>query len=156
LPLLLALLLAGCDRGTHPQMIGRPAPNFTVTDSDRTVTLSSLRGRVVVLNFWGTWCPPCVEEMPSLVRLQQQAGDRIVVFGVSIDENADAYHRFLIDYHINFLTVRDGNKSSSTLYGTFGWPETYIIDSKGILRRKFVGAVDWTSPDILEYLRSVS
>ena len=68
----LFLLLGGCDRGSRPDLIGQTAPDFTVQDTDRTVTLSQLRGKVVVLNFWATWCPPCIEEMPSLVKMQQQ------------------------------------------------------------------------------------
>ncbi len=68
---LLAALI-GCYSGSHPARIGSNAPDFTVQDSDHKVTLSQFRGQVVVLNFWATWCPPCVEETPSLVRMQAQ------------------------------------------------------------------------------------
>src|SRR5580658_1531261 len=70
-PLFALLALSGCYSGTRPSRVGSAAPDFTVRDSDRTVTLSQLKGQVVVLNFWATWCPPCVEEMPSLVQMQQ-------------------------------------------------------------------------------------
>src|SRR5258707_5316053 len=84
----LSLALAtGCDRGERPQLIGKPAPEFTVKDSDRSVALRDLRGKVVVLNFWATWCPPCVEETPSLVAMQAQMKDRVLVFAVSTDED---------------------------------------------------------------------
>lgn len=157
LPVLLGvgLLVAalGCYSGSHPARIGSNAPDFTVQDSDRKVTLSQLRGQVVVLNFWGSFCPPCIEETPSLVRMQEQMKSRgVVVLAVSIDTDDAAYHRFLKDYRINLLTVRDGAQKSSSLYGTVGWPETYIIDRNGVVRRKFIGAVDWTSPEITEYL----
>src|ERR1700745_3620640 len=95
IPVLIGLfltLLAGCNRGSHPRLVGNPAPDFTVQDADRKVVLRDLRGKIVVLNFWATWCPPCVEEMPSLVKLQQQLKDKgVEVLAVSIDADADAY-----------------------------------------------------------------
>jgi cytochrome c biogenesis protein CcmG/thiol:disulfide interchange protein DsbE len=124
-----------------------------VQDADRKVTLRDLRGQIVVLNFWATWCPPCVEEMPSLEQLQERyKGKGVVVLGVSIDDDDGAYHQFLKDHKVDFLTVRDQTKHSSVLYGTFKYPETYIIDRNGIVRRKFIGAVEWGQPEIVEYL----
>jgi peroxiredoxin len=152
--LLLALVaaLAGCNRGPKP-VIGSAAPDFTVKDADRTVSLQGLRGQVVVLNFWATWCPPCVEEMPSLVQMQRQMKDKgVTVLAVSLDEDARQYRTFLEKNHVDLLTVRDPQQKSNELYGTFKFPETYIIDRQGVLRRKFIGAVDWTKPDIIEYL----
>ena len=147
------IILSACYSSTRPPRIGTVAPDFTVQDAERTVTLSQLRGQVVVLNFWATWCPPCVEEMPSMVRMQERLKSKgVTVLGVSIDVDNDAYHRFLKQYGVNFLTVRDPDKKSPTLYGTFGWPETYIIDRNGVVRRKFIGAVDWNSPEVTEFL----
>jgi cytochrome c biogenesis protein CcmG/thiol:disulfide interchange protein DsbE len=149
----LTLLLTGCYRGTRPPRIGTAAPDFTIQDSDRKVVLNQLRGNVVVLNFWATWCGPCVEEMPSLVQLQRRFADKgVVVLGVSIDVDGDAYHKFLKDYKIDFLTVRDPDQKTSSAYGSFKWPETYIIDRNGIVRRKFIGAVDWSQPEIVDFL----
>ena len=154
-PVLLAiLLLASCNHGSRPRHIGDPAPDFTLQDSDRTVTLNQFRGQVVLLNFWATWCPPCVEEMPSLISLQERTSSRgVVVLGVSIDVDEDAYHRFLKQRNVNFLTVRDPEQKVAGLYGTAGWPETYIIDRQGVLRRKVVGPIDWNSPEMMEFLR---
>lgn len=91
--------------------------------------------------------------MPSLVNMSQKMKDRgVTVLGVSIDVDADAYHRFLKQYGVDFLTVRDPDQKSASLFGTHGWPETYIIDRNGIVRRKFIGAVDWNSPQVLDYL----
>jgi cytochrome c biogenesis protein CcmG, thiol:disulfide interchange protein DsbE len=150
---LILLLLPGCYSGSRPPRIGSAAPDFTVQDSDRKVTLSELRGKIVILNFWATWCPPCIEELPSLIQLNQKIKDKgIIILGVSIDVDADAYHKFLQDRKIEFLTVRDGDQKSSNLYGTFKYPETYIIDRNGVVRRKFIGAVDWTSPEIMDFL----
>ena len=147
------VFLAGCYSGNHPARIGSNAPDFTVQDSDHTITLSQFRGQVVVLNFWATWCPPCVAETPSLVRMQSLLKNRgVTVLAVSIDADDAAYHKFLKDYSVNMVTVRDEAKKASNLYGTFGWPETYIIDRNGVIRRKFIGPVEWTSPEITDYL----
>ena len=155
-PVLIAIftvLLSGCYRGSRPPRIGTAAPDFSVQDADRKVTLSDYRGNVVILNFWASWCGPCVEEMPSLVELQQRfKGKGVTVVGVSIDVDNDAYHKFLKDYKIDFLTVRDPDQKASNLYGSFKWPETYIIDRNGIVRRKFIGAVEWTQPEIVDFL----
>ena len=151
--LLLLLLLAGCYSGSRPPRIGTSAPDFTVQDVDRKVTLSQYRGQIVVLNFWATWCPPCVEEMPSLVSMSQRMKDKgVEVLGVSIDVDSDAYHRFLKDHGVNFVTVRDPDQKSNTLYGTFKYPETYIIDRNGVVRRKFIGPVDWNSTEVSQFL----
>ncbi len=76
----------------------------------------------------------------------------VVVVAISIDEDDAAYHKFLKDYGVNMVTVRDEARKASSLYGTFGWPESYIIDRSGVIRRKFIGAVDWTSPEVTDYL----
>ena len=91
--------------------------------------------------------------MPSLVQLQQRFKDKgVTVLGVSVDADGSAYHRFLTDHKVDFLTVRDPDAKSSNLYGTFKFPETYIIDRKGIVRRKFIGPVDWGQPEIVDFL----
>ncbi len=149
----LLLALSGCYGGSRPSRIGSPAPDFTVRDSEHTVTLSQFKGQVVVLNFWATWCPPCIEEMPSLVQMQQIMKSKgITVLAVSLDADESNYRRFLRDHNVNLLTVRDPDQKTNTLYGTFKYPETYVIDRKGVVRRKFFGAVDWTERDVLEYL----
>jgi len=147
--------LIGCYSGTRPPRIGANAPDFTVQDADRSVTLSQYRGQVVVLTFWATWCPPCVEETPSLVQMQQKLKDKgVTVLAVSIDVDEAAYHKYLKDYHMDagMVTVRDPGQKSSTLYGTFRWPETYVVDRSGVIRRKFIGAVDWNSREVTDYL----
>ena len=147
------LALSGCYSGTRPPRIGTAAPDFTVKDADRTVTLSQFKGQIVVLNFWATWCPPCIEEMPSLVQMQQRMKDKgVTVVAVSVDVDDSNYRRFIRDHNVNLLSVRDADQKSNALYGTFKFPETYVIDRSGVVRRKFIGAVDWTEPDIVEYL----
>ena len=158
---LLALVLfvtfvPGCTSNTSPPKIGKPAPDFTVQDSAHSVTLSQFRGKVVVLNFWASWCAPCIQETPALVAMQERMRSKgVVILGVSIDEDEAAYNRFLKQYGINFVTVREPNQNVARIYGTSGWPETYIIDRNGIVRRKFIGPVEWTSPEVLEFLGKV-
>jgi cytochrome c biogenesis protein CcmG, thiol:disulfide interchange protein DsbE len=149
----LLLALSGCYGGTRPPRIGSNAPDFTVQDGQNKITLSAYRGQVVVLNFWATWCPPCVEEMPSLVEMQRRMKAKgVTVLAVSMDVDEGAYKQFVKDHNVNLLTVRDPDQKSNTLYGTFKFPETYIIDRNGVMRRKFIGAVDWTEPEITDFL----
>ncbi len=94
-----------------------------------------------------------MEEIPSLVEMQRRMKSQgITVLAVSVDVDENAYKQFVKDHNVNLLTVRDPNQKSNELYGTFKFPETYVIDRKGIMRRKFIGAVDWTDPEIAEFL----
>ena len=152
-PVFIILLLSGCYSSSRPPRVGKAAPDFTVRDSDRTVMLSQFKGQVVVLNFWATWCPPCIEEMPSLVRMQQRMQSKgVTVLAVSVDVDENNYRRFLKDHGVNLLTVRDPDQKSNGLYGTFKFPETYIVDRNGVMRRKFIGPVDWTEPEVIDFL----
>jgi peroxiredoxin len=153
--LVIALVLLAACNGNRPPKIGEKAPNFTLTDSDKTVSLDQLRGKPVLLNFWATWCPPCIEEMPSLVQLQKALGDKVTILAVSEDADDAAYKQFIRDHNIDLLTVRDPQNSANTLYGTFKFPETYVIDKDGVIRRKFIGAADWTNPEIVAYLNKL-
>ncbi|HEY2017729.1 MAG TPA: TlpA disulfide reductase family protein [Bryobacteraceae bacterium] len=134
---------------------GDSAPEFTLTtDSGRTVSLPNFGGKILVLNFWASWCPPCVEETPSLTRFTQQyASKGVVVLGVSVDKDEKAYKAFLKRFNPSFLTVREFKTHED--YGTFMYPETYIIDSNGKVLRKFAEAVDWMAPETLSYINSV-
>jgi cytochrome c biogenesis protein CcmG/thiol:disulfide interchange protein DsbE len=153
LALSITMLASGCTSGLRPPHVGTAARDFTLQDSDRKVTLDQFRGQVVVLNFWATWCTPCQQELPSLIAMQDRTREKgVVVLGVSIDVDPDAYHRFLKVRNVNFLTVRDPEQKVATIYGTSGWPETYVIDREGVMRRKFIGPVDWTSPEVMDFL----
>ena len=153
LPSLIFLLLiaAGCDRGQHPRNIDKLAPQFTLTDGPHSVDLSRLRGHTVILNFWATNCAPCIEELPSLLELHKRRPE-IDIVAISIDQNSDAYQRFLTRHHIDLTTLRDPDQRINALYGTVQIPETYVIDKNGFMRRKFVSSQDWTSPEILNFL----
>ncbi len=148
------LAVAGCDRGSHPQEIGRPAPDFTIADGSTSIHLANYRGKVVLLNFWASWCGPCIVELPSLEQFHREHPE-YPILAVSIDEDADAYKRFVADRHVDFLTVRDPEENAAKLYKTTGWPETFVIDRNGVVRRRFIGATDWTDPEIMRFLKTL-
>ena len=83
---------------------------------------------------------------------QRMKAKGVTVLAVSVDVDQDNYQRFLKDHSVNLLSVRDADQKSNALYGTFKFPETYVIDRSGIVRRKFIGAVDWTEPEIIDFL----
>jgi cytochrome c biogenesis protein CcmG, thiol:disulfide interchange protein DsbE len=144
-------------RGPGNVALGDKAPAFTVTtDSGRNVSLDKFGGKLLVLNFWATWCPPCVEEIPSLDRLQQELGPKgLVVLAVSVDKNDEKYKRFVQTVKPSFDTVRDPKGTLSVQYGTFKFPETYIINAEGKVVDKLVGPRDWTSAEVFGKLKTM-
>lgn len=152
---MLALALGtGCDRGGHPANADRIAPDFTVSDGENTIHLANYRGKVVLLNLWWSQCPPCIQETPALEQLHHDRPD-IEILAVSIDEDPGSYRRFLTRYHVDLNTVRDPDQTVAKLYGTEVWPETYVIDRKGFIRRKIVGDPDWSNSEIRTFLKSL-
>ena len=145
-------------RQGEPSLRGRPAQDFPLTLNGKPAYLSDLRGKVVLLNFWASWCQPCIEEAPSLNLLQQRIaplGGTVLGVNVGVDDGVDAYQKFLSDYQIDFPTYRDATQKLAASYGTTAYPETYVIDRKGRLDRKIVGPQDWTSPEMMAYLDSL-
>src|SRR5580658_8636412 len=154
---LLAVPLAissACDRGVRPGYTGQVAPDFTVSDGTSTIHLASYRGQVVLLNFWWTECVPCIQEMPALIELHHDRPD-LAILAVSIDQDEGAYRRFLTRRNVDLITVRDPQEIAAKLYHTEVWPETYVIDRQGVIRRKLVGDPDWSNPEIRAYLKSL-
>lgn len=139
-------------RDTSAKEGGR-APDFSIkTDQGREVTPTSFGGKVLVLNFWATWCPPCIEEIPALNEFQKQfAKSGIVVVAISVDKSAQKYRNFLERIPVSFETARDPDANVSAKYGTFQYPETYIIKD-GRVVRKFPNAENWVSDDIKQYV----
>src|SRR5277367_4763640 len=139
-------------RQGESSVAGKTAEDFSMTLNGKPAHLSDLRCRVVVLNFWASWCKPCVEETPGLIQLQQRIASRNgVVLGISVDEDEDAYRKFILEHGVNFPTYRDATKKSAQDYGTVMYPETYIIDRNGKIARKIIGPQDWNSPEMLAY-----
>ena len=136
---------------------GKKAPGFSIqTDSGRTITPANFGGKLLLLNFWATWCSPCVDEVPSLDALQRRFADKgLVVLGVSVDENPGLYRDFLAKNRVSFLTVRQPSKELSQDYGTFKYPETYLIDQQGVVIRKVIGKEDWNNDRVISYVQSL-
>ena len=134
---------------------GDRAPAFTIrTDSGQRVSLPNLDGKILVLNFWATWCPPCVEETPSLSRFAQVYSPKgVVVLGVSVDQDPQAYGAFLRKFKPAFLTARELKLHED--FGTYMYPETYIIDSQGRVLQKLAEPADWMDPKITGYIDSL-
>jgi cytochrome c biogenesis protein CcmG/thiol:disulfide interchange protein DsbE len=145
-------------RQGEPSLRGRTPKDFPLTLDGKPAYLSDLRGKVVLLNFWASWCQPCVDEVPSLNALQQRIaplGGTVLGVNVGINDEQDAYEKFLKDYRIAFPTYRDATQQLAASYGTIAYPETYVIDRKGRLDRKIVGPQNWTSPEMTSYLDPV-
>jgi cytochrome c biogenesis protein CcmG/thiol:disulfide interchange protein DsbE len=148
-------------RQGEASIAGQTPRNFALEINGKPGHLSDLRGKVVVLNFWASWCPPCVQEAPSLNRLQKYLEPRnALVLGVAADEDPRAFSKFLIDQGLTFPTYRDpGTKERvspiALSYGTSIIPETYIIERRGKIARKVIGAQEWDSPEMRGYFDSL-
>jgi peroxiredoxin len=154
---LAAVLVFVIYAGIHQRVVvaGDSAPEFTITsDSGKTISIPNFGGKILVLNFWASWCPPCIEETPSMSRFAAEyAGKGVVVLGVSVDKDEKAYRAFLEKFKPSFLTARESQTHED--YGTFMYPETYVIDSNGKVLRKYAEEVDWLAPDTLQYFNSL-
>ena len=146
--------LPACNRGARPQQPGEVAPDFTVSDGRNSVDLASYRGHVVLLNFWFSTCPPCLEELPSLIQLHHDM-PKLDIIAVSVDQDAATYKRFISQHHVDLITVRNPSESVPTLFHTTQFPETYLIDRNGIIRNKFVSNQDWNKPEIRAMIKSL-
>jgi peroxiredoxin len=157
--LLLAVVAAsGCTKHEAPVAEGSVAPDFTLQDlSGKPVQLASLRGKVVLLNFWATWCPPCREEVPSLVRLNQaMQGKPFQMLAVSVDEGGkNAVETFFKKGGATLPALLDTDAKVARLYGTTGVPETFVIDPKGVILKKVAGPMDWASREVIAALEEV-
>ena len=143
---------------------GDRAPNFTImTDSGKQISPRDFGGKVLVLNFWASWCGPCVQEAPSLSEFQKMLGPSgVVVLGISVDRREDLYKNFVKRFHLPFPTARDPEENISAMYGTAKFPESYIIDRNGKVVRKYAGlpdrngqAIPWTDPELVGYVKSL-
>lgn len=135
--------------------VGDSAPSFSVVaDNGQTITRSNFGGKLLVLNFWATWCPPCIQELPSLDSFAQQMKAKgVVVVGISVDKNEQVYKQFLDRAKVSFTTARDPEAGVSSNYGTFKYPETYIINADGKVVEKFIGPENWMDPKIIERIQ---
>ena len=120
---------------------GKPAPDFTLPQLDGPpVRLSDLRGRVVVLNFWASWCIPCREETPALKAFYQQYGDRVAFYAINVAEPVGTVRAFLAEFGATYPVLLDRDKTVYRQYRVTGYPETFWIDEQGIVR------IHWRGP----------
>ncbi|MGD9241644.1 MAG: TlpA disulfide reductase family protein [Desulfobacterales bacterium] len=142
-----------------PQLAkGLPAPNFSLPDlGGQMVSLADYRGKVVLINIWATWCPPCVQEMPSMEKLYQELrGDGFEILAVSIDESgAQGVRPFMKKHKLSFPVLTDPEGTIKSLYKTTGVPESFIIDTDGVLVEKVIGPRDWAIPDAIRFFRNL-
>lgn len=137
---------------------GPLAPDFSLPDLDgRIISLSAFKGKVVIVNIWATWCPPCVSETPSLDKLYKMFKDEgLELLAVSVDENGKkAVEPFLKKKNLSFPVLLDPDSRVAALYRTTGVPESFIVKKDGTLDNKIQGAIDWTSPKVIEYFQKL-
>ncbi len=151
------------DRFT-PVTPGRPAPEFTATTLDGTPrSLSDYRGRVILLNIWATWCPPCREEMPSMQRLYETIrSEDFEIVAVSVDaakgqvdeggrEGGDL-RAFAEEFGLTFPILHDPSGRIQRIYRTTGVPESFVIGRDGIIYKKVAGATRWDAPENVQLI----
>jgi peroxiredoxin len=157
------ILLQTKDSFYHPSSVprltkGRPAPNFSLAGlGGQKVSLTDYKGKVILLNIWATWCPPCVEEMPSMEKLYQElGGDGFEILAVSIDESgAQDVLPFMKKHKLSFPALIDPEGTIKSLYKTTGVPESFVIDKDGTLLEIVIGPRDWSAPEVIRYFRNL-
>jgi peroxiredoxin len=163
LVVLIALFTAGwfvMNRETGNKIItgGDRAPEFHLKTLDGgSVSLAELRGKVVMVHFWATWCPPCVEEIPTLDRLHHSPmGKDFEMLAVNEDEGGEgAVASFLQQNKLNLPVLVDTGSDVARRYGTYKLPETYIVDRQGVVRYKAIGPRDWTDPASIQIVQNI-
>ncbi|PIP15397.1 MAG: hypothetical protein COX46_06010 [bacterium (Candidatus Ratteibacteria) CG23_combo_of_CG06-09_8_20_14_all_48_7] len=143
------LLFAQQSKGGSPTikvggLLDKTAPGFTATLLDgKTISLNSLKGKVIILNFWATWCPPCRKEIPEFIKFYQRyTSQGIELLGISVDDDESSLRQFVQASKINYPVAWDRSGRVSSLYGGIrSIPTTFVIDRKGVIRKKFVGSL---------------
>ena len=136
---------------------GDSAPDFSITtDTGKNVTRGQFGGKLLLLNFWATWCPPCIEEIPGLNDLARELGPQgLVILGVSVDKDAAVYKQFLQRNPLLYPTARDPEQVINLKYGTIQYPESYLIDRNGKVIEKFISSQPWNSPQMMKHIQSL-
>ncbi|MHC4560672.1 MAG: TlpA family protein disulfide reductase [Planctomycetota bacterium] len=148
------LLFIACEQQPKVAEVGKLAPDFTLRDrKGKTWNLAELKGQVVFVNFWSPWCVPCIKEMPSMQRLySSMPANEFKMLAILIDDTPAVADRLVAKQKYTFPILMDPENKTSKAYGLTGVPETYIIDKQGVLREKFLGAVQWDSPRVRQML----
>jgi len=143
--ILIAILTVACDKestGSTPSVKLKNAPDFKLEKvGGGMAKLSEYKGKIIILDFWATWCPPCRKEIPDFVELQKEYGDKgLVILGISLDQNPKkALPPFMKKYKINYPILLTDGKVDKAYGGVSGIPTTFIIDQKGAIYKQYVG-----------------
>jgi peroxiredoxin len=151
------LFMAGCEKLTAPPPpeVGDAAPLFSLKDvNGKSWSLSDMRGSVVLINFWATWCPPCTEELPSLQTLITRTMDEpdFTVVSILYRDDAGTAARYMGKMGFNIPLLLDPDLAVAAMYGVTGVPETYVVDGKGVLRKKIIGPTRFDTPYALGFI----
>jgi len=143
------LLVAGCSAPSVAR-VGEPAPDFQLENLDgQSISLSDFRGKTVLLNFWTTWCPPCVSEMPYLQQVYEEWSEKgLAVLAINIGENPTEVKGFLQAHNLSLPVLLDTKENAARKYNITGIPTSFFIDSDGIIRVKIIGA--FPSKEVIE------
>lgn len=138
------------------KMPSTKAPGFSLPDlNDKIITAATFRGKVMLINFWATWCAPCREEMPALDRLQKQfAGKGLAVIGISIDSEQNLVKEFIKGVKTQFLILHDPAMKCHDEYKVFAYPTTFLVDRKGVIQKYWIGPQEWESEEFKQILQS--
>ncbi|MGB9715002.1 MAG: TlpA family protein disulfide reductase [Thermodesulfovibrionales bacterium] len=136
--------------------VGLPVPNIELTDSSykNRLKLADLKGSVIFVNFWATWCPPCIEELPSIERLSKkfEGNPDFRMLTILYNDDINKVNYYMKEMNYTFPVYLDSDGSAADKFGITGVPETFIIDKNGILRNKVIGPSEWDSPYVIELL----
>jgi thiol-disulfide isomerase/thioredoxin len=141
-----------------PPAVGQLAPDFTLSDlSGKTFSLAELRGKVVIVNFWATWCPPCRAEMPSMEMLHRElAAEGLVLLAVNIEKTGrETLPTYLAKNPHSFPILVDDQEVVQKRYGVYKFPESFVIRKDGVIDDKVIGAIDWAHPRSIAYFRDL-
>ncbi len=149
--LAIVLFAFACHENLSVPTVGQPVSEIVLPDLEGgTFRLSEHRGKVVIINFWASWCPPCVDEMPSLERLHRALRDKgLEVVAISVDDSIEVIERFQRENGLSFTMLFDEDAKVAHGFQTFKYPETYIVDKEGRLLSKIVGPRNWITPAIM-------
>jgi thiol-disulfide isomerase/thioredoxin len=137
------LVITGCTAGSEPTAtVGNVAPDFQLQNLDgQPITLSGLKGNPVLINFWATWCQPCVSEMPHLQEIDNEWSDKgLMLLAINIGDSAAKVEQFLHDHNLSLPVLLDTSEVVAQKYGIRGIPTTFFVDKDGIIQVKVIGA----------------